>query len=86
MLKSKSGNPKLIQDMKYNRDSVVASMFDKLSYDAGGVCHNGLLQPEFKSGMQVTTFTTMVANKSFSRSQDTHFKNVLYCCVLKYIF
>ena len=67
MVKSKSRNPKSRHDIHLNRDSVVASMFNKLSYDAGRVCHNGLLWLEFKSGILVTQFTTIVAKNSFSR-------------------
>ena len=66
MAKSKSGNPKSAVELKINRDSVVVSMFNKLSYYAGRVFHNGLLQLEFKSDMQVKKFTIVVANNGFS--------------------
>ena len=53
MVKSKIGNPKQIHDIQYNRYSVVASMFNIISYDVGQVYQNELLELEFKSGIQV---------------------------------
>ena len=47
-------------------------MFDKLSYDDGQVYHNGLLQLEFKSGMQVKNHYH--GHKQIFSRFKTHFK------------